>query len=459
MNERLTFLPGQIAPNLEDIIWEFVTDVRSKGKYPLKDLSAMLKADPISGAAVTVKSARAIALTGSFKHSNENVARFPSGEYTPTEFINSCWESMEGSLTDTILKMAKQAYGLGRSVAEIVFSTDLGDYKGELRIKRINILEPSRIKFAGKKGEIDRVIYNSSKGEVAIPYAKCIHVFNAPIDSNDPNGEPQAACAYPYWEAHKLLMREWAIATQRQATGLTIVQAPSEDAIPEMNEKGEVIKDENGSIKYTSALAQALKQLQGLSNGSIVGTDRKNSIVTVPQTGGEGFFNLTSEKLDKYRWLAFGIPWTIFNEGTATLGQAGLNFGHRLILDTQIEEIARQMRDRLINNIVRPLLIWNFGIKDDFGSFESEQFLDPGQAGMRVSNLMTCIQTGVFNQNDLEALNQLRKDLGLSLKKQSVFNEELIAKLMAAQQQQQQQQAEQQKAEEGGGQANENPYL
>lgn len=435
MNDRLTYLPGQLAPDLDSLIWGFVSSLDTKGKYPLKDLAAMLRADPISGAALTVKASRAIALTGTYKLNNENIASFPSGNYTPTEFINSCWDSMEGSLTDVILQMSKQAYGLGRSVAEIVFSTDVEGYKGELRVKRINILEPHRIKFAGKKGRIDRIIYSSSRGEIGIPYSKCLHISNNPIDSNDPNGDPQAAMAFPFWEFHKLLMREWSVACQRQATGLTIVQAPSGEIIPQTDKDGKPVLDDKGTQKNTSALAQALEQLKDLSNGSIVGTDKNNTITTIPQTGGEGFFNLTSEKLDKYRWLCYGIPWTIFNEGSATLGQAGLNIGHRLILDGLIEEIARQFRDRIINNIVRPLLIWNFGIKDNYGVFETEQFLDPTQSGMRVSNIMTAIQTNLFSPTDLEALNQLRKDLGLSPKKQETFNQELIDKLMAAQEQ------------------------
>lgn len=458
MNENLSYLPGQISPSIDNLIWDFVASLDTKTKYPLKDLAAMLRADPISGAALTVKASRAIALVGAFKHGNNEVASFPSGNYTPVEFVNSCWELMDGSLSDVILQMAKQAYGLGRSVAEIVFSTDMPGHNGELRIKRFNILEPSRIKFAGKKGQIDRVIYSSSKGEVGIPYSKCLHISNTPIDSNDPNGDPQAAAAYPFWEFHKLLMREWSVACQRQATGLTIVQVPSTEPIPLLDKDGKVIIDAYGNPKTTSALAQALDQLKDLSNGSIVGTDKNNTVTTIPQTGGEGFFNLTSEKLDKYRWLAYGIPYTIFNEGTATLGQSGLNSGHRLILDGLIEEIARQFRDRLINNVCRPLLTWNFGIKNTYGTFEAEQFLDPAQSGMRVSNIMTCIQTGLFNPTDLEALNQLRKDLGLSLRRQEDFNQELIEKIMAAEQQKQAQ-TEAQPGAGGEAKPEENPYL
>jgi hypothetical protein len=226
-----------------------------------------------------------------------------------------------------------------------------------------------------------------------------------------------------------------------------------------MDSNGKPILDEYGQTKNTSALAQALDQLKDLANGSIVGTDKNNTITTIPQTGGEGFFNLTSEKLDKYRWLAYGIPYTIFNEGTATLGQAGLNSGHRLILDGLIEEIARQFRDRLINNVCRPLLMWNFGIQDNYGTFESEQFLDPAQSGMRVSNIMTCIQTGLFNPTDLEALNQLRKDLGLSQRRQEDFNQELIEKIMAAEQQKQAQEQAQSEASTEEKPEESNPYL
>ena len=77
---------------------------------------------------------------------------------------------------------------------------------------------------------------------------------------------------------------------------------------------------------------------------------------------------------------------------------------------------------------------------------------------MRVSNIMTCIQTGLFNPTDLEALNQLRKDLGLSQRRQEDFNQELIEKLMAAEQQKQAQaQAEAATTEEKPEESN--PYL
>ena len=454
MINNLPYLPGQLTPTLEDVVWEFVAEVKRKGKYPIRQLAEMVRADPISSAAVMVKANRAIALVGVYKHSVEDVQNFPSGAYSATEFIRSCFDSMEGSLTDVILKMAAQAYALGRSVAEIVWSTELEGYTGELRIKRINILDSDRIRFAGRKGEIDRVFYRSGKREIAVPYSKCLHIYNSAIDDNNPDGDPQAAKAFPYWEAHKLIMREWAIAAERQATGLTIVKAASGETVTDMDKLGNPIRTESGELKKISALDFAVRQLQDLRNGSIAGTDKNNDIITVPQTGGEGFFNLTTEKLDKYRWLAFGIPWTIFNEGSAILGQAGLNFGHRMIMDTQIEGIALQFKDRLINNICRPLLAWNFGIRDNFGTFEPEQFLDPAQSGMRVSNLMTCLQTGVFDQGDLEALNQLRKDLGLSAKRQDQFNKELMIKLQAQQQAQQQQQAT-----EGGDTGQENPYL
>lgn len=84
-------------------------------------------------------------------------------------------------------------------------------------------------------------------------------------------------------------MREWSVACQRQATGLTIVQVPSTEPIPMMDANGKPILDEYGQTKNTSALAQALDQLKDLANGSIVGTDKNNTITTIPQTGGEGF--------------------------------------------------------------------------------------------------------------------------------------------------------------------------
>jgi hypothetical protein len=72
---------------------------------------------------------------------------------------------------------------------------------------------------------------------------------------------------------------------------------------------------------------------------------------------------------------------------------------------------------------------------------------------------MTCIQTGLFNPTDLEALNQLRKDLGLSQRRQEDFNQELIEKLMVAEQQKQAQEQAQSEASTEEKPEESNPYL
>ena len=106
-------------------------------------------------------------------------------------------------------------------------------------------------------------------------------------------------------------------------------------------------------------------------------------------------------------------------------------------MDSQIEDLVNDLRDQLIEKVVKPLLVANFGsrFEDNPGRFESDKFLDPSMTSMRVSNLTLAMGQGYIDANDLEANNRLREDLGLSPKSKEDFDQEQLAKLLATQEQ------------------------
>ena len=140
----------------------------------------------------------------------------------------------------------------------------------------------------------------------------------------------------------------------------------------------------------------------------------------------------------KMIFYAYGVPSTIFDDTASGIGNAGINAGHRLILDNQLESIVNSMRDELLEKVVRPLLLANFGTKyeSNLGEFKSEKFLDPGLAATRVNNLTLAFNTGILDSTDLEAINRLREDLGISPLSRQQFDEQQLAKLLAQQEQQ-----------------------
>ena len=155
-----------------------------------------------------------------------------------------------------------------------------------------------------------------------------------------------------------------------------------------------------------------------------------------PGVGGLGAdYNLALTRYTDDIMMAYGIPKTILQEGSATLGQAGLNYGHRLIFDTQIEGLVVQMRNQILEQIVRPLLQANFGIQeqDEFGGFASEKFLPPEMSATRVSNLMSAMLQGVIDTNDIEAVNVIRRDCGLEPLTKEEFDRRQVQKILQQQ--------------------------
>ena len=118
------------------------------------------------------------------------------------------------------------------------------------------------------------------------------------------------------------------------------------------------------------------------------------------------------------------------------MGQAGLNAGHRLIMDSQIGGIVQVAREQFIEQVTRNLLNANFGIKnqDDFGEFVDSGFLSPEQSGLRINNFMSAMLQSVVSISDLEAINRIRLDCGISALSAEEYNEMQMQALLAQQQ-------------------------
>ncbi|NJN11681.1 MAG: hypothetical protein HC836_38200 [Richelia sp. RM2_1_2] len=429
---------AQLAPSLDELYTQFIQELPESGeKHSLNDLIKMLKVCPINRVAIEIKALRAITALGNYHHPDKNPYSTGSGYKTVEEWVRGNFESMRGSLASAAGKLIRQAYALGFCCAEIVWEKKVDGIKPEWRLRDIVVLNPTRFTFAGKLGRVDRIIYKSSlEGEFAIPYSKLVHLYCPKIEEpSDPRGDAQASRAYPFYKARQVFFHQWTVAGQRQATGLLLIQAPSNDSVVILDSKGQPIKNPDGTVKTTNAVYAAVKAAKEVESGSIFGTDLKNKVTSIPGNAGENFFNVALQHYQKMIFYCYGVPSTIFDDTQSGIGNAGINAGHRLILDNQIEAMIDHLRDELLEKVVRPLLVANFGRKfeQNLGEFKSEKFIDPGMAAARVSNLTMALSTGTLDANDLEAVNRLREDLGLSPFTRQQFDTQQLAKLLAQQ--------------------------
>ncbi|NMG10707.1 hypothetical protein [Brasilonema sp. UFV-L1] len=419
MTDSLTYqisaqlMQRELAAEIEGIFTSFAQNLTYKEDYSLEDLAKMLKECPINRVAISITALRALTEFGEYFHNDTHTYQTPNGPMTITQWVRSNFESMKGSLHTIIGKMIKQAYSLGTSCAEIVWTAQ----KGEWRLHKIKILNPLHYSFTGSTNKIDNIIYKKSSPSKLIPYQKLIHIYNPSIEEpDDPQGDPQAARAYPYFQARQLFFKQWTTAGQRQATGLLVVQAPGDKMVAILNAQGEPVKKEDGSLKTQNAIYATVSAAQNAENRSVFGTDIKNKVFQIPGNAGEKFFEVALQHYQKMVFYSYGVPSTIFDDTASGIGNAGINEGHRLILDSQIEAIMTSTRDEILEKVVKPLLIVNFGKKfeNNLGEFKVEKEIDPAAMNARVLSLSLAMSNGIISTKDLEAVNKLREDLGLS---------------------------------------------
>ncbi len=442
-NKLIPLYATELAPWLDELDTNFVRELPETGEtYTLEDLIKMIKICVVNRAAINLKIGRAIAALGLYFHSDPTLYPTATGQKTIQEWMRGNFDSMKGSLTAVARKMLKQAYSLGTSVGEIRWYKRKTQLGSEWRLKSIPVLNPLRYSFAGVRGRVDRIIYRPIfDSPKAIPYAKLLHIYSPSIEEpEDPRGEPAAAAALPFYKSRQIMYKQWSQAGQRQSTGFTIIKAPSEKTVVILGANGKPLTNDDGTVKTQPALYAAVQSAKNIENGTVFGTDKENDVINVPGGGGEGFFNLSLTHYEKMIFYAYGVPSTIFNDTASGIGNSGINAGHRLILDTQIEDIVNDLRDELLEKIVRPLLMANFGprFEDNLGEFKSDKFLDPSLAATRVSNLTMAMSSGTIDANDLEATNRLREDLGLSPFTKEQFDQQQLSKLLAQQEQNQQ---------------------
>jgi hypothetical protein len=118
------------------------------------------------------------------------------------------------------------------------------------------------------------------------------------------------------------------------------------------------------------------------------------------------------------------VPKLVFEEGSGSFGVNGIGKQHQLIMDSQITSIVKQMRDQLIEKVVKPLLIWNFGITDDFGTFSLDPVEDPDAKNLLVNNIISATGSNLLMATDLGVQNKIRELLELpALSEQEQFIE------------------------------------
>jgi hypothetical protein len=180
-----------------------------------------------------------------------------------------------------------------------------------------------------------------------------------------------------------------------------------------------------------SAAYSTAEMLKGVANGDPLVFDKDTDVGTLNPGGGENFFNTLLPHLQKMICYCYGLPPTILDDAQSALGgTATLSNTHLSILDSQIKGTVDIARQELLEKIVRPLTIANFGADKlaNLGEWQLSNSPDPTTSGIQVSNLLQGLMQGILQTTDFEAVNRYKELCGLSVQTREEYDREQQAK-------------------------------
>jgi hypothetical protein len=254
-----------------------------------------------------------------------------------------------------------------------------------------------------------RVYVGGVTGFVEVPFAgddgRFLHLINGRnLAFRDPDGVPALDSVMAAWQAWKILLSEMVVAGQRQATPLLVGYAPTAVRVA----TGEV--DGSGNDITVSAVEALLGQLELTDNRSVLSTDIENRIEAISSQAGAEFFVAALGYLQQIQLLGLCMPESIL---TATgVGDSNLNAGQRDTLAQLVASLANQIKEVLLEQVVRKLITWNFGDQDSYGEFPSPE-VDSTDRIALLNALVNAVTQGVFSAADLDVINHARELAGL----------------------------------------------
>lgn len=376
-----------------------VQELANPNKHTIEEYIEILR-NPWADACLNIKTQRAAASLGEYRHSNPLIK----------EFIDENIANMEGSLCDIVATLA-EACAYGFMCAEIGKKKVRKNFKTRWALAGFNILDPARVQFAGHFGKPTYLKYRDSSRDIWLQNNKFIHIVHGSSKFNRRStyGKPECETAFPAVKAYNLILSEMTISAKTLATGILYGQADTDATV-----EYEGILDSNGRPITKNAVRALADSLMNLENHSHIVTDKKHNITALQIPAGEQFWNLAEQILRRNIFASFGVPSMVIDEGTGALATATLSTKHLSVLDSKINSVVKQIQDQLIEKVFRPLIIFNFGVQKDYGKFEIETANDPQTESMAIQNLITAFSMGLLNQGDIPAVNVLREKLGLT---------------------------------------------
>jgi hypothetical protein len=405
---------GQYSTNIASLSTVAISEIaypESKVRPKLSEIDEMQKRDAVVAQCLALKSLRASREFGAYSH--------PVSEIE--SFIVSNIGTLDVNFRRTLFKILSSVILYGVCFAEFTFTSKAKGFGGQWRLKKINVLDPRRVKgIKGKDGKILAITYDRGDGkDVDIPYAKCLHIINnaaSVFDEDEIWGVGDGACALNYYKLKKIVLTQLALAVKNNATGLLHARTDNVGRTILVDSKMAPLRDAQGKPMEVTKQVALNYQLQDIHTKDYIVTEGDVSIQRIQIQNNENFWQYVLDYIDKSIQRSFGVPSGIFDAGMSGLQNVGLTQNHKSVFDSGIMALTDLLKQEIISKVVRRLLIFNFShdtFKNNYGEFRFEPEEDEQSVNSRLSTISSLIASGILDSNDPDLLILIKKKLGL----------------------------------------------
>lgn len=390
---------GKLTAEIASVTNNLITELsRGTNGATIQQSLEMVRFNPILGTAADTFALMAVLAFGEYSHEDEEIEAW----------VRSNFANMSGSFPKAIAQQSSAKF-FRYAVSEWYVMQDAGQWW----LDGIHILNPKHYRFRAKDRLLYDVLEQSGSVDVPLPMPQVLFVENTPYLSFGDPTDSVSVCdrAYPIYQAWKVVISEMLVAAQRQATPILVGQSDASDRIELTDSQGNPLLRDGVPVTIP-APQHLLNQMADLDNRSVISTDLKSKIQSIANQSDGRFFIECLEYLQRLMLLTFSFPETIFQVGQGGLGNAGLNQGHMEVLHLSIEGLVSQIREEVIEKIVRSLITWNFGEQDSYGEFVPQE-ADVEDRISLFSALSDAIAKGAFSVADLAVINRMRDLSGI----------------------------------------------
>lgn len=390
-------MPDQNVANNNWLTWAqaYAEGTENPDKINLPDYKKMLDNDDCIFSGMEYLERHILKTIGDYTHEKEEIETS----------IRRRLERMEGSFLGKCGEILGASLSFGFSVTEPIWRLQ----DGELWPVDLQILNPTSIyldihKSGPRKNKLKwiRQWWRHGQWEADIPLHKAILYTHGGRFGNL-YGTSRLKRCWSLWKAKQRLLAAYMITLERYGCPLSIAKC----ADPE----GYVTTKSGRRMTLGQYLTEVMDSLS--VKGSCV-IPASVELEIIKHQGGP----LGTDFLEALQWinqqmhLAIGLPSLITSAGK--VGSHSLGQQHADSFNLLKEAIFDEFTEVLLEQLIRPMIEWEWGPQESYGLFLSEAF-DVEQAKMLAELAKILIDAGIVDVDKLEDLNHFRAQQGLEL--------------------------------------------